>query len=204
MNAIVRFVGASAIPLGLFNLLGSVVAFIWLAVVGEWALIGWGIASTFLSTYLLGFVLMLSIVFALPGGYLWKRGWTVLASPFIVLGVLYTTAVITLWCGWVLAFAAQRVDNASLVPALLWSFSMATGPLAFMASKEDADNISATMTSYFAQVSYIVMMLAVLLGIRLMEAMYFFSAVMLVGAVLTFILTKQQERERGLVLQRTV
>src|SRR5258705_4133805 len=114
MNAIMRVLGAIAIPLGWFNFLGSIVAGIWLAILGEWGLIGWGIASMFVSAYGLSLVMMLAVVFALPGGYLFNRGWKVLASPFVLLGVLYNTAVITVWCGLVLACFSQRSDDSSL------------------------------------------------------------------------------------------
>ena len=74
MNALVKLMNLFALPIMILNLLGGIVSGIWLAILGQWWAIGAGIASLFLSTLLLGIVLMPSALLALPGIYLQEKG----------------------------------------------------------------------------------------------------------------------------------
>lgn len=51
MEAFAKFAAAVAIPLGLLNMLGGIVAGIWLAILGRWGIIGYGIAALLVSTF---------------------------------------------------------------------------------------------------------------------------------------------------------
>jgi len=187
------------------NALGGIVAGIWLAILGEWSMIGWGFGFMFFSVWGLSLAMMPGFIFALPVAYLYERGHKVLASPFILLGILYNVAVITIWCGWTLAFFAQRADDSSLIPALLWSYGAATGPLSYMTQQEGqggGDNTAAAVTTYFAQLGFVVMVLTALFaGVTIYEAMIVFACVMGVGTIFQFILALQQDREQKSVAE---
>ena len=64
MNAILRLMTAVAVPLGLFNALGGIVAGIWLALLGEWGAIGWGLAALVFTTLGMSFALMPGLAIA--------------------------------------------------------------------------------------------------------------------------------------------
>lgn len=192
MNALLRLLMAFAVPLAWLNALGGIVAGIWLAILGQWGTIGWGFAFMVFSTWGLGLAMMPGFIFALPVAYLFERGYKVLGYPFVFLGVLYNTAVITIWCGWTLAFFAQRADASSLIATLLWAYGAATGPLSYMTQQEGqggGDNTAAAVTTYFAQLGFVVMILTALFaGITIYEAMVIFACVMGLGTICQFIL----------------
>lgn len=206
MNGLLRLTTAFAIPLGVLNAVGGVIAGIWLAILGEWGMIGWGFAFMVFSSWGLSFAMMPGMIFAFPIAYFFDRGQRVLAYPFVFLAGLYNTAVITVWCGWTLAFFAQRADGSSMIPALLWAYGAATGPLAYMTQKEGqggGDNTGATITTYFAQLGFVIMVGAALVaGLSIAEAMVIFAAVMLIGTGFQFIVALQAQRERDAIVGR--
>lgn len=45
MEIFIRFLSGLIIPIGLFNMFGGIVSGIWLAILDEWSLIGYGILA---------------------------------------------------------------------------------------------------------------------------------------------------------------
>jgi hypothetical protein len=201
MNTILTVMTGLAVPLGVLNALGGIVAGVWLAVLGEWGVIGWGIAGLFFSAYGLSFAMLPGLIFAAPSAYFAQRGYKWPFYFFVLLGALYTVAVIAAWCGAVLYFFVIRADSASLIPTLLWSYGAATGPLAFMTQKEQQGGDSAfaaVATTFFAQVGYLAMILMVLLlPATLLDILVVFSFVMLIGVGFQFAIGVKLERERA-------
>jgi hypothetical protein len=76
MKALMALITALSIPLMILNMLGGIVSGIWLAILGEWGAVGTGILFFFVSTWLLGFALMPSLLFAAPAAYCAKKGKT--------------------------------------------------------------------------------------------------------------------------------
>jgi len=159
----------------------------------------------FFAVYGLSIAMMPAFIFAFPAAYLYQRGLKAFAYPFILLGVLYNTAVITVWCGWTLVFFLERADANALIPATLWSYGAAIGPLAYMTAKEGqggGDNTSAVFTTYFAQVGFVAMALTLWFGgVTVLNAMAVFAAVMLLGTLLEFIV-EVQKRNASTVAER--
>ena len=54
MEAFVRLMTVMAVPLGILNIFGGVVSGIWLAILGEWGIIGYGILALMVSGIGLG------------------------------------------------------------------------------------------------------------------------------------------------------
>jgi len=200
MNAILGLMTAVAVPLGLFNAFGGIVAGIWLAILGEWGAIGWGFAAMIFSTFGISLALMPGIAFAAPAAYFGERDNTVPMYFFILLSSLYTVAVIAAWSGFVLYFFANRADSSSLIPLLLWSYGVATGPFSYMASKEQqgggGEGFGSMAATFFAQVGYIVMILMVLfMRVSLVDVLAVFLLVMVVGVVVQFGVAIKLQRE---------
>ena len=107
------------VPIMLLNMFGGIIAGIWLAILGEWWALGYGLALLVVSTFALSFILMPGIfLFGMPGAYLLSRG-SVLAYPLVLLSPLYTFAVMTVWCVWVFHLYMQYADARSFLPLLL-------------------------------------------------------------------------------------
>ena len=58
MRALLGLMSVLAVPLMIVNMLGGIVSGIWLAVLGEWGAIGYGIAALVVSGLVLSIVLM--------------------------------------------------------------------------------------------------------------------------------------------------
>ncbi|CCD89339.1 membrane protein of unknown function [Bradyrhizobium sp. ORS 285] len=148
-----------AIPIMLLNAFGGIVSGIWLAILGQWWAIGYGIAGLFVSTTLLGFAMMPGLIFAAPAAMLAERGKLLLAFPLLLLSQLYTYIVVIAWCVLVFIFFMSHSTASLFWPLLIWSYGAALGPLMYMAHREEmaGDHSGAWMTTAFAQLSYIVM-----------------------------------------------
>src|SRR6266852_5933905 len=104
------------VPLILLGLLGYIGAGIWLAVLGEWWTIGYGLASLWLGTSLLGFVMTPGLVFGAPAALLYEKGKTHLAFPLLALSELYAYAVVSGWCLLVFFAFMSRVNHYNAWP----------------------------------------------------------------------------------------
>ena len=64
MKAFLKLVNALAVPIGLITGFGGVVAEIWLAILGEWGLIGYGVLTLACGHFGLGMAMMPGMLFA--------------------------------------------------------------------------------------------------------------------------------------------
>jgi len=178
------------LPLLILNMLGGIASGIWLAILGEWWAIGYGLLAFFASAFVLSFVLLPGVVFAGPAAMLAERGRNILALPFVFLGGLYVYAVVTAWCVLVFYFFMRHANADNHLPLLIWSYGVATGPWSFLASKESQGGgdagVGANFATFFAQVAYVVMGLVFLFTrANLLELATVFAAVMAVGLLIT-------------------
>ncbi len=74
MNAFAKLATVLSAPLGIINMFGGIVAGIWLAILGEWGLIGYGIAALFISGIGLGIAMMPGMLFLAPAAALREEG----------------------------------------------------------------------------------------------------------------------------------
>ena len=197
METFTKFAAALSIPLALLNMLGGIVAGIWLAILGKWGIIGYGIAALFVSGFGLGIAMMPGLLFAAPAAALHEKGNKLGFRFFCFLGALYTVAVLTAWCIAVLYFFARQADSGSIIPILLWSYGVATGPIAWMAQKEaqGGGGEEAMISTFFAQVAYVIVVLAVLFfRVSLVDVTILFGVIMVVGLIFQFRIALQLER----------
>lgn len=179
---------ALAVPLWILNSLGGIVAFFWLVFAGEWGLIGWGILGLLVSAFGLSIVMAPSMLFAIPAMKAIQSGKKTLGWILGLLASLYTNAVIVAWCVAVLIFVTRKAgDETSWVPLLLWANAIATGPLAYMSSKE-RNNQSVT-TTQFAQLGYAISIVGILfVDFSLMDVIVTFVVAMFVSTLVGLVL----------------
>ena len=202
MKALLGLITALCIPLLILNMLGGIVSGIWLAILGEWGAIGLGILFFFTATWLLGFALMPSLLFAAPAAYCEERGKTFGLFCLGALSSLYILALVTVWCCGILFLFVKDATASSLIPRLVWSYGVATGPWAYMASREQGpqgEGLESTLVTFLAALAYLVIMLLVIFTpITLLGAMKVFGGFMLVAFVLQMswvvIIYKAQKR----------
>jgi hypothetical protein len=195
VEKIARLLGLLAVPIAVLNMAGGLVSGIWLAILGKWSTIGLGIAILVLGAFAISVALIPSFIFAGPAIYFSERNKTL----FLVFGFLnmaYTMLVISFWCCIILIVFTQKADGSSFMPLLIWSYGVATGPLAYMASKEAQGGINYSMIStFFAQVAYLIVVIAFLLfSLRVMDAFIIIAVVMFAGLFLQARMAFEEER----------
>jgi len=140
------------LPLMLLNFLGGIVGAIWLMAMGEWGVLGVALMATIFGAIACGFALMPGMLIAAPAILLYEKGGAarIASYPLMLIGLLWTFAVMSVWAlGW-FAYFLKRADGSSLVPMLLVAFSVATGPWAYMAQKESqGGNDQSSFTTFF-------------------------------------------------------
>jgi hypothetical protein len=148
------------LPLMLLNSIGGVVAFVWLAILGKWSIIGYGIA------FMIGMPILFSIAqlpgmgFTLAASWFADKKWRTLMILTVFLGSLWTSGLIVVWCIGVVVRHVNLAADTSLIPVLLWGYTVAIGPLAYMASK-DGNNPFTAFQMLIAQVLVIGLEIAI-------------------------------------------
>lgn len=187
MKALTAIITALSVPLIILNMLGAIVSGIWLAVLGQWRPIGFGILSFFVSSFLLSFAMMPGLLLVAPAAWLAEKGKILGVVFFGTLSNLYNVALVTLWCCGVLYFLVTDATDSTLIPRLIWSYGVATGPWSYFASQERGDGsegFASFVAVFFAQLAYLVIMFLVLFtSITLLGAVEIFASFMLVGLV---------------------
>ena len=180
------------LPLVLLNSLGGVVAFIWLAVLGKWSVIGYGVLYVIGMPILFAIAQLPSLGFTAVGAWLADRNWRTGFLLCVFLGALWTSALIVIWCSTIVFKYVDLSSEVSAIPILLWGYTVAVGPLAYMASK-DGDNPFTGIQMLIAQVFVLALGISllvaasppVLLGLMLLALLaYPLLALALGGAAL--------------------
>ncbi len=165
MKVLLGLTRALSGPLAALNLLCSIVAPIWLLIIGEWRTVVIGIL-----VFLLGYCgLKLA---GIPAGlidvpallFAAKRRWLA-ACVLSVPGILYLNAVVTIWCALAFRFvagsavASEHARASHFVPAMAWSFGIAMGALSEAVLKESTVPNGVALLS--AELGYVFVMLQV-------------------------------------------
>jgi hypothetical protein len=204
MKAINGLISALSIPLMILNMLGGIVAGIWLAILGQWGIIGIGILVFIVSTSILSFVIMPSILLAAPAAYCAEKGKTLGLVFFGAISSLYILAIVTIWCCGILFLFVRDATASNLIPKLLWSYGLATGPWAYMASKDahggDSAGFASMSATFLAQLAYLtIMILVIFTTITLLGAVKVFAGFMVVSLIIQMTLAVLIQRENAVI-----
>jgi hypothetical protein len=198
MKAFLAFISAVTIPLVFLNLLGGIVSGIWLAIIGEWGIIGLGILFFIVSIFGLSFVLIPALLLSAPTVYCSEKGKTFPMLCFITLSNLYVIAVITVWCCGILYLFAKGATSSSLLPRLIWSYGVAIGPWAYMASKEQqsGEGFGPLLAVFLAELAYVVVIFMVIFSpVTLLQALKVFAGFMSIGLVIQIVVAYMIQKE---------
>ncbi|MGO9612224.1 MAG: hypothetical protein ACLPX5_04230 [Dissulfurispiraceae bacterium] len=182
---------ALCLPFAYLDLLGGIVAGIWLGILGRWGTIGIGLLFYFTAIFLINRAMRPTRLLAPPVVYCAKKGKTCELIFFSALSNLFVITVMTAWCCGVLFMFVKDTAGGSLIPLLIWSYGVATGPWAYMASMDqDAGRGPGTViTTFLAQIAYVIMFLMVIFStITSIQALKVFAGFMLVGWVIQMVI----------------
>jgi hypothetical protein len=150
MKTLAQLLSLLAVPLCILNMCGGIGSGIWLAVLGEWGLIGYGILAMMVSGMGLGLAMAPGLLFSAPTVAMLEKGNKAGWYAFGLLSTVYTVGILAGWCLSVLLAYLKQVNTVSIIPALIWSYGVATGPIVWLAHK-DAGNEFAGITTFFSR-----------------------------------------------------
>lgn len=195
MQTVIHFLAKS---LMLLNTFGGIISGIWLAILGEWWAIGYGLVAYFAGPFGLGLLLLAGgILFGPPAVLLGKNSKFVVSYFFMALSLAYAFFVVSAWCLFIFYFFLSHADVETFWPLLVWSYGTALSPLWYMASKAESDIHASVTITIFAQIAYIaVAVVAIFVPMSLLEFEQIFGGLMtqVFGGVMTI----------GLLLQLTL
>lgn len=115
---------------------------------------------------------------------------------FGFLSAVYTFAVLSAWCLFILYFFSGRADENSSIPLLVWSYGVATGPIAYLAQKDlQSGNEYGGLAAFFSQVAFVLVMLAILLvNPSNLTVIVMFGTVMAIGMLLQLAIAFAESR----------
>ena len=201
MRELKGMITALSFPLMMLNIFGGIVSGIWLGVLRDWSTLGLGIFFFFFSTFLLGIVLIPSTLLFGAGLLCAEKNKLGGVIFFGSLCNLYDVAFMVIWCCGILFLFARDADSAHLIPRLIWSYGVATGPWAYKASKEQGgggEGFGSYVATFLLQLAYlVVMVLTIFWGITLVGALETIGTFMLVALVIQVVVTVLVLRERS-------
>jgi hypothetical protein len=154
-----------SVPIIILNMGASIIGGIWLAILGQWGLIGIGVFLLFTSHWYLSLLMIPSLPIAAIAAKLFEK-----KNPlgYIVgfISQVYTNLLIVGTC--VMAFIICSRHYAGdigigYIPYLLWSWGMALGPWQFFASKEP-DNEFSVIKLFSASVFYFLFLISIFIA----------------------------------------
>lgn len=186
MKALENLIRAFSVVLLPLNTFGGVVAGAWLVIIGEWWALGIGILIAIIGSFAIGLAMAPGLLLAGPAVIFQQKGVRSGFYLFSLLSVVYMFAVLSAWCLVVFFIFAHRTSEASAFPVLLWSYAIATGPIAYMAQREQSTgNDMSSLPAFFSQVAYFLSLVVVFLVARTTFAVVItFGAVMLIASII--------------------
>ena len=176
-------------PLAVLNSFGVIASGVWLAILGEWVGIGWGLLAIMVGAFICAFLLLPGLIAFAPAAWMMEKGGilTMLGYAIGVVGLLWTYIVMSAWGMFSFDFFIARADAGSHIPYLIWAYGVATAPWAYMASKED--NVYAGITVFFLQIAAAVGIFTIGFSqLSSMSIFLVFVSIMLIGFIINVLL----------------
>jgi hypothetical protein len=186
------------LPLMLLNMLGGIVAFVWLGILGEWGVIGYGVLLIIVMPWLFALAQIPGMVPTLLGTWLIERNWRLPAIACIFVASLWTSALIVGWCSMIAVKYVRLVTEDNRVPIILWGYTVALAPLGYMASKE-RDNVFTGLQTLLAQLFFIALIACWMVDATPVTYMLFIAIALLTFPVLSLVMGAAEmafDRER--------
>jgi hypothetical protein len=189
-----KIIVSISFSLMIFNNIGGIIAGIWLLILGEWKFVIFGLIAAFSGSFILGFALMIPIIFAIPSMFFIERNNKIIGYIFGFFSMLTTNAIIFFWCiiSFWIYYSISNPEN--IIPVLIWSYGVAVFPLQYLADKEK-DNEFIMITTLFVQIAYIVMLILLLLfDTTLLTDFIVFGSFLIAAMLMQGILVIYEER----------
>lgn len=177
------------VPLMVLNIFGGIASGIWLAILGEWGGIGMGLLASIGGAFFCSILLLPGFLISVPAVLIMEKGSILRVLGFIIgmVGLFWTFIVMSGWGMFSFDYFMARADSDSRIPYLIWAYGVATGPWAYMASKEDSDY--SFFSVFFLQIASVTSIVTIgFIDMSGMGIFLTFAGIMLLGYVLSVLM----------------
>ncbi len=142
--------------ISILNLTAGIIGGVWLLFEGLFSEVGIGFLYSIFGHYILGFVMMITLVFGAPGAALFEKRKYVLGSIFLLLNQIVTIAIVYFSVMYVFGVAVQLSEYANFIPVLLFAYAVSFAPWAFLANEDKkAGNQNAAIMVISGQLGFV-------------------------------------------------
>jgi len=189
-----------SVPLIVLNLLGGIISFIWLAILGEWSTILYGSLYIIFGSWLVGIFLIPGMIFMIPIVFFEKKKNTAGLAISGFMNLFYVFAVIAGSSYLIYLNITDNLTNVHLLPLLIWSYSVAISPWTYMASKEERSSTGfdgTLVTLYFTEIGLVIASVLIACGLDLSKSFTIFSVIMVIPLLMaTYMVVVYMEKEK--------
>jgi len=177
-----KIVLAALTPLMRANIVGLVIGAMWVGMTMQWKLIGIGLITACLSSYLIPILLMPVGIFSHLMLVFSRMRQKSMEQLMFVLSVAYILLFLTMWCVCILDFVMTYIGMGSVVGGLIWADSIAMLPLLLWINR-DRGNIFILIIVEAAQIAILLLSAIKLVGIDTQ----FWTSVAIFGGFLSLV-----------------
>lgn len=153
-----------SIPILVLNLTSGLIGGIWLAILGNWEIIIYGLLLGIVMPWVYSITLLPSLGGMLLLNFFQKHNNVFLVSVVGYLVSLFSNLTIALWVYFVYTSFLSLADQTTVIPLLLFGYSTMLSPLSYMASKDSQDSFGSTLGVLLAIVCYLTLFVVGLIG----------------------------------------
>ena len=186
----------AVLPFMLLNFLAGLLGGAGMLFQGEFGLFFFGLGWSLIGAFAISFAMLPVMIFAPIVAWAGERKNTPLMVLAAVPAMAWTYIVMAVSC--VFIFGAMVQDSDAGIFHMLWGYAAATGPWSYMAREEaKTGNNNAAMTSFFAQLGVISMMIATFIEpteTDFYRLIYWFAPLLIIGLLLQLIIAWVETR----------
>lgn len=172
----------------ILNLTAGIIGGAWLLFEGLFSEVGIGFLYSIFGHYILGFVMMITLVFGAPGAVLFEKRKYALGLIFLLLNQIVTMGIVYFSVMYVFGVAVQLSEYANFIPVLLFAYAVSFAPWAFLANEDKrAGNQNATTMVISGQIGFVIGVILMLVTKQGVWVSTLFLVGMFVSTVLNII-----------------
>lgn len=139
----------------LFNISAGIISGLWLIFIGDWEIVVSGFIYSIVSPFILGFIMMIGLIFY-PGALLLNKGRYFLGSTLLILSQLFNIIVIFTSVTLVFNYYGQFIEKSGLIPILFFAYAVSFTPWSYMAQTDrEAGNDQAHIEIFLGQIGFV-------------------------------------------------
>lgn len=158
MKALIKAFRALVPVIIALNFAGGIVGAVWAAINSDWWAVGYVILGMVVSHFAISIALLPGIALGAVAASAMERGQTGTGRAVFAVSTLYTDALMLGWALFVTVAFLNHPRHSPLLPVLLLGYGSATGPWAFLSSKDQqgGGNEFSAVGVFLLQAGYIV------------------------------------------------